>query len=653
MQGSPRKLTSQNLGGASRSFIFFALFYLYLWLCVDLRLMYYGAGVITNFQVFYKGWTFFITFLSHPGGPLEYLSAFLSQLFYYSWAGALVVTVQAWLLSVCIDYLSKATNLPRIRWMRFIPPILLLILYTRYAYHFATTLAFLTALLLACLYLKMALSRTTIFSHLGTFLSLSVILYYLAGGAFLLFAVVCAIYELFFRSRWKMGLFYLLSAVVIPYVVGLLVFRVSIIDAFSNLLPFSWKILYYESRKRGVIIVYLLYLLPPLTLLLFGLWQLLGKRLFFIQSRINKEPAKEPRYKSSNRPAKIFSWFRRSPKLRWGIESLLLLAVAGSAVFLSSDENLKTRFKVDYYAYHKMWPEVLKSARSNPINPFIAHAVNRALFHTGRLGYDMFSWPQSPDYLFLSDTDYKWVDWQIFDVYLDLGLINIAENALTDCLEGLGDRPMVLQRLALINMVKANYPANGGFKSEPSVAGSARTYLGALSKTLFDADWADYYLARLKSDPNLSEDTEIQRLRSLCLQKDFGYTVIPVEKMLLRLLEKNKQNRMAFEYLMAWYMLNKHLGKLVQNIERLKDFGYLKIPTHYEEAALIYVYGTGKPLNLSGYQPSPQLRQQIEDFSRLLSSYGADKQAAFKELSKNFHNTYFFYYMYAPSGTKK
>jgi len=122
---------------------------------------------------------------------------------------------------------------------------------------------------------------------------------------------------------------------------------------------------------------------------------------------------------------------------------------------------------------------------------------------------------------------------------------------------------------------------------------------------------------------------------------------------LLQLLEKNKQNRMAFEYLMAWYLLNKHLAKLALNIERLKDFGYPRLPTHYEEASLIYVYGTGKPLNLSGYQPNPQLRQQIENFSRLLSSYGADKQAAFKDLSENFRNTYFFYYIYAPSGTKK
>lgn len=100
-------------------------------------------------------------------------------------------------------------------------------------------------------------------------------------------------------------------------------------------------------------------------------------------------------------------------------------------------------------------------------------------------------------------------------------------------------------------------------------------------------------------------------------------------------------------------MLNKQLGKFVQNLERLQDFDYREVPTHYEEAALIYVYGTGKPFNLSGYQPNPQKRRQIEDFSRLINSYGGDKKAAFNELSKKFRNTYFFYYMYAPPGPNK
>ena len=623
-----------------QSFLFFTFFYLYLWLYVDLRLIYHGAGIITNFPVFYKGWTFFLPFLSYPGGPVEYLSAFLSQLFYYSWVGALVITVQAWLMCLCLDYLLKAANSLRSHLICFTLPILLLVLYTLYTCYFVTTMAFLTALLTACLYLKLTLSHNKNFSCVSVFLILSVILYYLAGGALLLFAVICVIYELIFRSRWKLSLFYLLSAGAIVYILGVLIFGFSIIDAFSNLLPFSWKILNYEARKRAVAIVYGLYLLPPSILLVFGLWRALGKRLHFAKNRISGKTAKKHRKKLFNLPAMIFSWYRCSPKLKCIVELLLLLAIAGGAVFFSRSDNLRTRFKVDYYAFHKMWPELLISARRYPTDPFIAHAVNRALYHMGRLGYDMFSWPQHPDYLFLSDKKYKWMYWQIFDVFLDLGVVNLAENDLTECLEGLGDRPMVLQRLALINMVKGNLD-------------SAKIYLGALSKTLFDADWAKHYLDLLETNPDLSTDKYIQHLRSLCLDKDCLTHSLLKERTLSWLLERNSQNRMAFEYLMAWYMLNKQLGKFVQNLERLQDFDYREVPTHYEEAALIYVYGTGKPFNLSGYQPNPQKRRQIEDFSRLINSYGGDKKAAFNELSKKFRNTYFFYYMYAPPGPNK
>ncbi len=635
MSNSLEKSSSQSLKRLLRSFLFFIPFYLYLWLYVDLRLMYHGAGIITNFPVFYKGWTFFLPFLSYPGGPVEYLSALLSQLFYYSWAGALVVIVQAWLLSICIDYLLKAAKIPRIFLICFILPILMLVLYTRYAYYFPTTMALLFALLFACLYLKMALWRTANLCCLGVFIFLSVILYYLAGGAFLLFAVVCAIYELIFRSRWKISLLYLLSAVAVPYIVGLLVFGVSIIDAFCNSLPFSWKILHYEARRREVTIVYLLYLFTPLILLVFGLLQIVVKRLYPVKNKTSKKHRK----KSSNFPSKTFSRFRYSPKLKWAVESVLVLVIAGGVVFFCRDENLRTRFEVDYFAYHKMWPELLTAAQRNPDDPFNAHAVNRALYHVGRLGYNMFSWPQDSAHLILSDKKYKWMYWQIFDIFLDLGVVNMAENALTECLEGLGSRPMILQRLALINMVKGN-------------SGSARIYLGALSKTLFHAGWAKNYLDLLQTDPDLAGDKYIQHLRSVLLDKDVPIYALYKEKTLLWLMEKNNQNRMAFEYLMAWYMLNKNLGKFVQNLERLEDFDYPELPTHYEEAALIYIYGKQKSFNLSGYSPSPQKRRQIEDFTRIYNN-NRDRQAASRELAKKYRNTYFYYYMYTRSGSNK
>jgi hypothetical protein len=68
---------SQDIGTFIRSLIFFTGFFLYLLLIVDLRLIYHGAGEITNFPSFFKGWAFFREFLSYPGVPVEYVSAFL------------------------------------------------------------------------------------------------------------------------------------------------------------------------------------------------------------------------------------------------------------------------------------------------------------------------------------------------------------------------------------------------------------------------------------------------------------------------------------------------------------------------------------------------------------------------------------------------
>ena len=624
--GSSRfpNLSSQDLGGLIRSFVFFILFYLYLWLDVDLRLIYSGGGVITNFPVFFKGWAFFQKFISYPGGPVEYTAAFLSQFLHIGWAGALVVTLQAWLICVCTGYFLKAINYPRLRWVRFVPPILLLIIYSQYAYHFVTTMALLAALIFVCLYLKMVTKGPRLgWFHLAVFFVLSVILYYVAGGAYLLFAVLCATYELLFIGRWQMGLLYLLSAAVIPYAKGVLIFGVSIIDAFSDLLPFSWKIISYESRKRMVVIIYILYLLLPLTTLAGGLW-----RKFRIST-----PASQKQEQDSKTQIRVNSWLKK-PKLRYAVESLLLFGIAFAAVFFSHDNKRKTELEVDYYARHRMWPQVLVAARRHPDSFPIIHAVNRALYHTGRLGYEMFSHLQHPDALFLTAEGYKFTYWKKFDFYSDIGLMNLAENALVESMEIYGEHPVILKRLALVNMVKGNI-------------GAARIYLGALSKTLFCADWANDYLARLQSDPNLSTDDRIQHLRSLMLEKDYGFFSFEIEDILLDLLEKNSRNRMAFEYLMAWYMLNKRLDKFIQNTERLDDFDYREIPRAYEEAMLVYVHSMRKAVDLRGRRLNPISRQRFEGFNQVLNRYGGNKDAAFDELAKNYRNTYFFYYLYA------
>jgi hypothetical protein len=456
-------------------------------------------------------------------------------------------------------------------------------------------------------------------------LILSVILYYITGSAYLLFALLVALYELLFKRQLLLGLISLFLAVAIPYVLGVLLFGQSIINAFSDSLPFSWKMLAYENRREAIMAIYILCLFLPLTMISSKLYMKMpGSRIQTCFSSLSKK------IKLSN----------GSPILSSLLELCVLLAIASAAVIFSSNREKKAVFAVHYYACNRMWPKVLKAARQHPDNPFIMNAVNRALYYTERLGYDMFCLPQRPDVLLPTGEDRILACWHKFDTQIDLGLMNMAERNFNECTQVFGEHPMILKRLALINMVKCNY-------------GSARIYLGALSKTLFYSKWANDYLALLQSDPNLSTDNRIQYLRSMCPEKDYAVIGYSKERVLQDLLEKNDQNRMAFEYLTAWYMLTKQLEKCVRSIEHLNDFDYPELPRLYEEVLLIYVYSTKKPVRLVGYQPSLEARQQIENFSRIFNGHNRNKQKAFSELAKDYGDSYFFYHIYGFSGVRK
>jgi hypothetical protein len=624
-----RKLLTQNRARPFRTVLFFFAFYLYLWLRVDLRLIYHSGQSITNFPAFFRTWAFFRHLAPYPGGLVEYLSAFLSQFFYIGWAGALVVTLQAALICLCCDYFIKVIKASHLRFLRFVPPVLVLITYTMYTYQFVTTTAFLMALLFVCLYLKVAPDSQV--PRLLVFLLLSVILYAMAGAAYLLFALLCATYELLFNRRWQMALTYLVSAALTTFLLGVLIFGVSTNEAFTDLLPCSIKILSQQTRRRMTEALYVLYLLLPLTALLLGLWRLSADR----------KAKRRPRRKSPKLRSSVLSWYTDSPVLKWSLESALLLVFAGTVVFFFRDYKLKTTLQADYYAYHKMWPQVLAAYRRHSNSFFIVHAVNRALYHTGRLPYDMFAYHQHPNTLFLTSIEHRPAWWKKADVFIDLGVMNMGECALAESLERLGERPMILKRLALIAMVKQN-------------TNSARVYLGALSKTPFHADWANNYLKLLDSGADLSTDKHIRHLKSLTMENDYGFTGYQPERILLDLLEKNRYNHMAFEYLMAWYLLTSQLDSFVQNLHRLDDFDYPQIPPLYEQAILLHQVLTGKKVDLKGRQISTQTYNLARRFSDISTSSDAtDRLTAMRLTLRDFGDSYLFFFNFGDLGIAK
>jgi hypothetical protein len=274
-----------------------------------------------------------------------------------------------------------------------------------------------------------------------------------------------------------------------------------------------------------------------------------------------------------------------------------------------------------------MWSKVIEIGRRSPYHYLICHAVDRALYHTGRLGDEMFTFPQDPSALLLTG---KEALWQKFDTCIDLGLLNEAENALTIGMEVFGERPLLLERLALVNMAKGNI-------------GAARVLLGALSKVPFWTEQARQRLTQLDSDPDLKNHAEIQRLRAVMLRTDF---VRGGGDSLTGLLRENPKNQMACEYYMASLLFSRNADAFLRAFDTLYPGKNPKIPHHYQEALLLFRTLKRQPVDVPGQFIATTMKTKLHEFFQIIQKHGKDTAAARAALKPGYGDTYFYYYFF-------
>lgn len=77
----------------------------------------------------------------------------------------------------------------------------------------------------------------------------------------------------------------------------------------------------------------------------------------------------------------------------------------------------------------------------------------------------------------------------------------------------------------------------------------------------------------------------------------------------------------------------------------MEDFDYPLIPRHWQEAVLIYTALTKRDVDTGARQISPQSIQRLNEYGRISSLYGANKEAAFNSKRRDgvFTRTYISY----------
>jgi hypothetical protein len=269
----------------------------------------------------------------------------------------------------------------------------------------------------------------------------------------------------------------------------------------------------------------------------------------------------------------------------------------------------------------------------------------------------MFSYPQISQPLLNVDEAPR--DASIFkpiDLLLELGRLNEAEHLAFEMQEM---RPCgrALKRLALITMAKGQSAA-------------ASVFLRVLRDDLVWGRWADGYLQRLATDPQLANDVDIQRIRRFMILEDDmdetsrffaeGQGLVDFGGWLLNLLKRNNENRMAFEYLMAMCLQNRNLSGIDTVSSFLDGFSYPETPPLYEEAAIVCllespdshknIVTTGSEVFFCGRQISEATMKKYHRLQEIVKSSGGIKKKVKSAVAHEFGDSYFYYYYFAPGG---
>lgn len=230
-----------------------------------------------------------------------------------------------------------------------------------------------------------------------------------------------------------------------------------------------------------------------------------------------------------------------------------MIVSAIAADVLLFDASTKYSLLVASSAEREQWQDVLTYAgRLPPSDVWNVSQVNRALYHRGELLERMFAYPQVADPLAaltlqlanLTATAQR-VPSECGDILFDLGRINESEHMAYEALESFGERPRTLERLVYLHVIKG----------EPD---AARRFLAALQRGLWRRGWANDCLRQLDADPTLAGVPAVASRRAMMVERDYTGK-FDTETMLGQLLDRNPRNRMAFEYLMAYYLLSRRL----------------------------------------------------------------------------------------------
>lgn len=314
----------------------------------------------------------------------------------------------------------------------------------------------------------------------------------------------------------------------------------------------------------------------------------------------------------------------------WG--SVML--IGGLMVNRFQSQQQEAVMSYDFMARNALWNRIIQSAQQNPPkNQVSAVALNLALAERGMLASHVFEFPQkgitglvpnfSSDYISPLVTS---------EVFYRLGMINSAQRFVFEAQEAIPDfqkSARCYKRLAETNLINGAYEVS-------------RKYLIALQHTLFYSSWAKETLALIEDEEAVNAHPEYGYLRKMRNNQNYLFGGNQLSQILVKLMESNPQNRIAFEYLEASCMLAKDLEKVAQYYSLSEPFQYEKIPSAIQQALILLWSQTHKVSEPIPDYIDKNILQGFNNFYSTLQMHNGNSEP----VKKLYGNTYWFYYYF-------
>lgn len=255
---------------------------------------------------------------------------------------------------------------------------------------------------------------------------------------------------------------------------------------------------------------------------------------------------------------------------------VLVIVASWFGIKASFDEMTYDLIDYDFLVRTEQWDKIIEKAeKKQATTPLSVSCVNLALSQKGMLADRLFEFYQNGgEGLFPTFTRDMISPVSTAEIFFRLGMVNDAERYMFEAQEAI---PNYRKSARLTRRIIECEIINGNYKV-------AAKLLRRLQKTLFYSNWANQTMALLGNEKAINRHPVYGKLRKYREKKqDFLFSDREMDQMLGLLFLNDKSNKMAYEYLMCYVLLQRDFNKFMQYYPLGRFVGYDHIPRSFQE----------------------------------------------------------------------